>query len=121
MNQMRTEIKAAALAPIQIDELVGEQSFSFSPDFVGFAGHFPGFAILPAILQQIIAQMVAEAVIGAPVTIKSINRAKFRLQIKPNEQIDVRVSCREKDDLNQCKCELTVAGKSAASFTLVLK
>lgn len=120
MNQMRTEINVAAFAPIQIDGLVGEQSFSFSPDFVGFAGHFPGFAILPAVLQQVMAQMVAEAVIGVPVTLKSVNRAKFRLQIKPDEQIDVCVTCREKDESFQCKSELTVGGKSAASFTLVM-
>lgn len=120
MNQMRTEIAAAAVAPIQINSLVGEQSFSFKSDFAGFAGHFPNFPILPAVLQMVIAQMVAEAVIGVPVILKSVNRAKFRQQIKPDEQIDVYVTCREKGESIQCKSELTVGGKSAASFTLVL-
>ncbi len=120
MNQMRTEIVASAVAPAQVDLLVGTQSFLFKADFAGFAGHFPNFAILPAVLQMLIAQMVAETIIGAPVTLNSVNRAKFRQQIKPDEQIDICVTCREKDEIIQCKSELTVGGNSAASFTLVL-
>jgi len=120
MNQMRSAIAASALAPAHIEGLEGEQRFCFDNDFVGFDGHFPRFSILPAVLQVLMAQMVAETIIGSPVILSSLNRAKFRQQIRPGDHIDVRVSCREKENHISCKSELTVDAQPAASFSLVL-
>ncbi len=120
MNQMRTEIRAAALAPAQIETMSGEQNFCFAAEFVGFDGHFPEFPILPAMVQMLIAQVLAEAVVGQPLTLASLGRAKFMQQLHPGVQIDVRVRCRDKDNGIHCASELLVAGTLAASFTLKL-
>jgi len=41
--------------------------------------------------------------------------------VRPGDQIDVRVACREKDGALHCASELLVTGQRVASFTLVLK
>lgn len=120
MNKMRAAIQAVALTPPQVSEMAGEQSFCFDQNFIGFAGHFPEYPILPAVLQVLLAQMLAEEVIGLPLTVLSLTRAKFVQQLRPGDPIDVRLSCRGKDESFHCSSELQVAGQRAASFTLIL-
>ena len=117
---MRTAIKEAALAPAQVSELAAEQSFCFDQDFIGFSGHFPDYPILPAVLQVLLAQLLAEQVIGLPLAVISLTRAKFTQQLRPGDQIDVRLSCREMEGGWHCASELQVSGQRAASFTLKL-
>ena len=117
---MRTAIKEAALAPAQVSDMVGEQSFCFDQNFIGFAGHFPEYPILPAVLQVLLAQLLAEQVSGLPLAVISLTRAKFIRQLRPGDQIDVRLSCREIDGVFRCASELQVSGQRAASFTLKL-
>ena len=117
---MRAAIKAAALAPAQVSEMAGEQSFCFDQNFIGYAGHFPGYPILPAVLQVLLAQILAEEVIGSRLSVRSLIRAKFVQQLRPEDQIGVHLNCREKDGAFHCASELQVGGQRAASFTLVL-
>jgi len=117
---MRVAIKAAALAPARISELAGEQSFCFDQDFIGFGGHFPEYPIFPAVLQVLLAQLLAEEIIGAPLSVHALARAKFIQQLRPGDQIDVCLNCRKKDDNFHCSSELQVVGQRAASFTLIL-
>lgn len=122
MNEMRTAIHQAALAPAQIVvPMAGAQSFCFDAEFVGFSGHFPGYPILPAVLQVLLAQLLAEEVIGSTLSVVTLNRAKFTQQVRPGDQIDVRVTCREKNGKLHCTSELSVSEQRVASFTLVLK
>jgi 3-hydroxyacyl-[acyl-carrier-protein] dehydratase len=119
---MRTAINAVALAPVQMAApMAGEQSFCFDEEFVGFSGHFPEYPILPAVLQVLLAQILAETVIGSTLSVVALNRAKFMQQVRPGDQIDVRVTCREKNCELHCASELLVAEQRVASFTLVLK
>ncbi|SDZ76587.1 3-hydroxyacyl-[acyl-carrier-protein] dehydratase [Desulfuromusa kysingii] len=120
MSRMRAAIKESALAPAQITELTGVQRFSFGQNFIGFAGHFPEYPILPAVLQVLLAQLLAEEIIGSPLSVLSLTRAKFLRQLRPEDQIEVHLSCRKKDTAWACRCELQVDGQSAASFTLNL-
>ena len=117
---MRAAIKAAALAPAQVSELAGKQSFCFNQNFIGFSGHFPGYPILPAVLQVLLAQLLAEEVVRLPLVVISLIRAKFIQQLRPDDQIEVQLSCLEKDGTFHCSSELQVAGQRAASFILIL-
>jgi len=119
MNRMREEIRQAALAPAQLTAEGGEQSFCFTDGFLGFEGHFPDYPILPAILQTLIAQILAEQVVGESLQFISLQRAKFTRQLLPGDQIDVSLSCQEKDGQLRCSTQLRVANESASSFTLV--
>ena len=117
---MRIDIEKSALGPASLSEGVGQRSFRFTDDFVGFSGHFPGYPILPAVLQTLIAQLVAEQTVGVPLRFLSLERAKFTQQLRPGAQIDVRVSCQENQGQLHCACELLLAGERAAKFVLIL-
>jgi 3-hydroxyacyl-[acyl-carrier-protein] dehydratase len=117
---MREAIGRAALSPALLAAETGKQSFCFTPDFVGFAGHFPDYPIVPAILQTLMAQLLAEQVMGESLRYMSLERAKFTRQLRPDESIDVSVTCKEKDGQLRCQAQLVVGDESAASFTLVL-
>ena len=121
MSVMREAIAAAAVAPPQLSGLSGEQSFCFSSDFIGFSGHFPDFPILPAVLQVLLAQLVAEEITGQSLQVVSLARAKFVRQLRPDEKIDVQLDCREQDEMLRCTVILQVGGEKAASFSLTLK
>lgn len=117
---MREEIEKFALGPVEPTEDGGRRSFRYGDDFIGFAGHFPDYPILPAVLQILMTQSVAEQVIGRPLRFLALERAKFTRQLRPGDRIDVSVDCREKQGQVHCVCGLRVAEKPAAAFTLVL-
>ena len=119
MNRMREAIKQAALAPAQLSAGSGEQSFCFDESFLGFAGHFPGYPILPAILQTLLAQIVAEQVLGCSLQFQALKRAKFSRQLRPGETIDVSLSCLEKEGQMRCAAKLQVEDEIAATFTMI--
>ncbi len=121
MNKMRQAISLAALAPAVTDGDSGEQRFCFSADFIGFAGHFPGYPILPAILQTLLAQLVAEQVSGGPMEFLALEKAKFSRQLLPDDEITVKVVFRERGEQNRCAAELKCGEELAATFVLLLK
>jgi len=118
---MREAISRGALSGPFVTADSGEQRFCFDPTFIGFGGHFPGYPILPAILQTLMAQILAEEVVGAPLQLVALKRAKFTRQLRPGDKIDVRLSCREKEAQLHCAVELLVADQAASSFTLILR
>jgi 3-hydroxyacyl-[acyl-carrier-protein] dehydratase len=119
MNRMREAIRRSALAPAQLTVDSGEQDFCFTDAFLGFAGHFPGYPILPAILQTLLAQLLAEQIMGEPLQFLSLKRAKFTRQLRPGDRITVSLSCRIMQGQLHCAAQLRVADEPASSFTLV--
>ncbi len=119
MNLIRQQIETSALGPVE--HMAGAQSFCFEDDFLGFAGHFPDYPILPAVLQILLAQMVVEQVQGQRLMLLSAERAKFSRQLRPKDQIDVEVIIGENQGDLHCKCQLRCEGTVAASFTLQLR
>lgn len=118
MNSMRRAIARATLEPASLTSGSGEQSFCFTEDFLGFAGHFPGYPILPAILQILMAQLVAEQIHGERLEFLSLERAKFTRELHPGDQIRVQVAFGEASELLRCRAELHCGAEMAASFTL---
>lgn len=118
MNSMRQAIAQAVLGPANLSADRGEQSFCLDGDFLGFAGHFPGYPILPAILQTLMAQLVAEQVRSERLEFLSLERAKFTRELRPGDQILVKVAFRESSELLRCSAELHCGAERAASFTL---
>lgn len=96
MNKLRQEIAAAAIGPLETVE-TGElcRWFRFEPSFTGFAGHFPGFPIVPAVVQLLAAQSLVEDFYGRPLRLQSVEHAKFVHQLRPDQE--VRVRCLAKD------------------------
>lgn len=95
MNKIRQEITAASIGSLEAVEAGGfSRSYCFSPQFTGFSGHFPDYPLVPAVVQLLMAQTVAEEVWGSPLTLFSVENAKFVHQVRPEQKI--QVVCREK-------------------------
>ncbi len=124
MNRMRQAILDSALGPVCLSAAaadaadVAEQRFCFGEDFLGFDGHFPGYPILPAILQTLLGQLVAEQLYGGRLVFQKLSRAKFTRELRPGEQILVRVVLGAVADGVSCAVELRCGEVAASSFTL---
>ena len=119
MNRMRQAINQAALAPAELTGDSGHQQFRFAEDFIGFSGHFPGYPILPAILQTLLAQVLAEQLVGQPLEFLGLEKAKFSRQLRPGDEITVRVKLHDQGATQRCQAELTCSGEPAAVFFLL--
>lgn len=118
---MRQQISQSALGAIDLREDGCEKSFRFEQSFVGFAGHFPDYPILPAILQTLLGQLLAEEFLGTALEFVTLERARFTRQLRPEEVITVVLCCRERSLPLRCQISLRVGEEPAASFTLVLR
>lgn len=121
MNTISDGILAARLGPAtrEADQTL-RQDFSFPPDFVGFAGHFPGDPILPAVVQIGLGVVLSQALLSEKAghqRLETVTRAKFLRKLKPGETITARC-CRRGPDGGACNVVLTVDQQQAAVFTL---
>jgi 3-hydroxyacyl-[acyl-carrier-protein] dehydratase len=119
MNKLKKEIIEAALGPIEAiahDKAV--RRYLFPQSFIGFAGHFPGYPVLPAYVQVLTAITVIEEWKGCPFQLASVERAKFHIELRPDQEITVQ--CREFETKGKTVIEanLTVAKGPAATFLM---
>lgn len=123
MSSLRRAIAAAAQGPVEAGPAADQwrQEFAFAGDFLGFAGHFPGYPVLPAMVQVLVAQMVVEESAGRPLRLTALANAKFLIQLRPQEVITV--CCRQKKvtvAATLYEGTLHVAAGLAASFQFAL-
>jgi len=117
MSELKNAVMFSAKGPVR-ETTPGTfvRTFSFGPDFVGFAGHFPGYPVLPAFIQVMMAVTMTEEIKGRGVELTSLVKAKFRTVIRP--ETDIEVYCRERPVTGKTGLEATlrVAGEVAALF-----
>jgi 3-hydroxyacyl-[acyl-carrier-protein] dehydratase len=117
MNKLKKRIMEAALGPVEViapDKAIGR--YLFPQSFIGFAGHFPGYPVLPAYVQVLTALTVIEEWKGRPFQLASVERAKFHIELRPDQEITVQ--CREFEMKGKTAIEtnLTIAEGLAAVF-----
>jgi 3-hydroxyacyl-[acyl-carrier-protein] dehydratase len=122
MNPMRDGIARAALGTTQaaVDGELG-QRFRFPADFVGFAGHFPDFPILPGVVQLLLAQWLIETGTGQGRVLREVANAKFLEQLLPGGEIAVHCRPRGAADAGWWAVRIEVDGRPAATFQLRLE
>ncbi len=118
---MRSEILQAALSAVSIEGNNASQEFLLAEDFSGFAGHFPGYPILPAIVQTLLGQLVAEQACGEARTLISLSRAKFVRQVHPGKKIRVEVELKTRDEGVQVRTSLYQEDEKSSEFSLLLQ
>jgi len=121
MNRLKTAIQTSAKCPISQDESGAYvRSYCFESDFVGFSGHFPGYPILPAVIQVFTGLIMAEEVKGYPLQLVTVTKAKFHIEIRPGDEI--QVECRMGADHGRENVEfrLTVRGGIAATVVAIV-
>lgn len=107
---------AAAGTELRREAEGGARIFCLPADFPGFAGHFPGFPVLPAVLQVLAAQVLVEELRGRPLRLAKLERAKFLRPVRPGERL--QVACRLRK--GNWEARLEVQGEPAASFSMTL-
>ena len=119
MSKLIDAIEECSLGSSQNDELqeiTGE--FSFDSDFIGFSGHFPGYPILPAVIQLLLAQHLIEKQKGCDVRVTRIVKAKFLSEIRPDDKITVQCVDAAADETLRSKVKISCGERSVSSFNM---
>lgn len=121
MNEIIKGIKAASLTAVTTDaDGTGEGRFLFPEGFVGFAGHFPGFPILPAVVQVMAAIYVAGEAKGERQRLVALQEARFLNPVHPGQELVVGVRSRVVKGRELIDAKVTAAGTTAATLLLEL-
>ncbi|UCF94668.1 MAG: hypothetical protein JSW39_11085 [Desulfobacterales bacterium] len=119
MNRVKQAIIASAVGALE-ETAAGtvKRRYRFSPDFIGFSGHFPEYPILPAFIQILTALTLAEEQKGYALKLARITHAKFHIKLHPDQ--DIEVECQEQLVEGQagCKARITTSEGLAASFAM---
>ncbi len=119
VNRIRQAFGASDVGPLQvIDAHTITRNYVFGSTFIGFAGHFPSYPILPAFVQIMTALELAAEQIGQPVELTAVKNAKFLQEIRPDQEISVQ--CRERPVDGRAGCEVTIrlGDKVASKFVM---
>ena len=121
MNEILRGIAAASLGAVGKNDTGTLQGrFLFTESFAGFAGHFPGYPILPAIVQILtVAALVGEAA-GCRQRLVAVEDAKFLSPVLPGQQLLVRCRPRTLKGKPLYDAQLTVGERTSASLLLEL-
>ena len=119
MNELMIDaVKKSAVGPAQITGTAITGKYLFKDDFIGFSGHFPGYPILPAVVQLIAAQCLIEEQKGHGLVLFSVQNAKFLKEIRPGDEISVRCSDIRFRGEPGSRVEILSGKKIAASFIM---
>ena len=119
MNEIKGAILSSAVSPMVVEEgVAATKRYRFSHDFIGFSGHFPGYPILPAFIQIMMACTLAEELKGRALELATIEKAKFLIEIGPEQEILVRIRERTIGARPGCEARLVVNDEVAASFRM---
>lgn len=121
MNEIIKGIAAARLGAAASDaEGAAEGRYLFTEGFAGFAGHFPGFPILPAVVQLLTAVELVGETKGRRHRLVAVQDAKFLNPVFPGQELLVR--CSEKTVRGKLlhDAQITVDGVPAATMLLDL-
>lgn len=120
MNRLKTEIVKCADTEV---EVLGPRKVSrrycFPPSFTGFSGHFPGYPVLPAFAQVMAAVAVVEAWKGHPCELTSLERGKFRMEVRPGQAINVE--CREYGPEDEPAFEVGINTTEGLAASFIMK
>lgn len=117
MNRLKEEIIQCAIGPIvETEPAKASRRYIFPADFIGFSGHFPGHPILPAFAQVMAALIVLDEWKGRSHDLLSMERAKFRMEIHPGQEISVQCRQLGQGNAGAFEARITAAEGLAASF-----
>jgi 3-hydroxyacyl-[acyl-carrier-protein] dehydratase len=119
VHNLKSAIMASAKGPAtQTETGTFVRTYCFKPDFIGFSGHFPGYPILPAVVQVFTILSMAEEVKGRSLELISIVKAKFHIEIHPGQ--DVRIEYQEGTIQGKPSIKSTVSDGVASSLVAIV-
>ena len=107
-------IETALLKKPETDKGKVSGVYLFPPHFPAFAGHFPGQPVLPAVVQLAAVRILVEKTLEKELIPVSIERARFKSMIGPDEPVTVHLTFTE--DQGEVRISfLITTGKGNAS------
>lgn len=98
MSNIKQEVRDCMSEYSEVEPDKASAVFVFPPDFGGFDGHFPFRAILPGVCITQCVLVMAEKMLGRPVTMQAIDRAKFFAPVTSNEKLAITCTQQARDD-----------------------
>jgi len=121
MNRLKRAIMESAVDTMRVVEPgTVTKLFRFQPGFIGFSGHFPGYPILPALVQMLMGLILCEEQKGRAMKLVTVVRAKFLSEIYPDHEILVQCRDCQIKGAPGTQVQLTVSGTIAASFSMTV-
>jgi 3-hydroxymyristoyl/3-hydroxydecanoyl-(acyl carrier protein) dehydratase len=97
-----------------------ELDLALPPGLLYFEGHFPGFAILPGVVQLHWAIMLARAYLPIGAAIPAEMQIKFRRPIRPGAQLLLRLALKEAAGRRQMTFDYGCDGAPCSSGKITL-
>ncbi|MBJ6748728.1 hypothetical protein [Geomonas anaerohicana] len=94
--------------------------YRFDAGFAGFDGHFPGFPILPAIVEIHAVVSLVGAVQQSPQRLVAVQDAKFLNPVRPGQELSIVCRPRTVQGKELCDARLTVGEVTVATMLLEL-
>ena len=73
--------------------------FLFPRSLSGFAGHFPGMPIVPAIIQLQAVRYLTDLLCGSTVSVERYSGVKFKTMVMPDEELFLTLSIKKIEDM----------------------
>jgi 3-hydroxyacyl-[acyl-carrier-protein] dehydratase len=121
MNKIMQGIDAAKRGTVTTDSSgTLEGRYCFGDNFAGFAGHFPGHPILPAIVEILTVVALVSEQSGCRQRLIAVEDAKFLNPVEPNQEL--LVHCRQRTVKGKLfyDAELTVGETTTATLLIEL-
>ncbi len=122
MSVLKEAIHRALIGPVETTSQgqIGA-AFRFESSFIGFSGHFPGHPLLPAFVQVLLAVTTIEESKGLPVTITSLDNAKFQKEVHPGDTVTVQCNPLSESPLLSFRIRMTSGQDPVASYTITCR
>lgn len=118
---MRASIAAARVGDFsRADDGTVSIDFKFAATDPVFAGHFPKQPLLPGVFQLEIARLGAEWLLGKPLSIREISKAKFLRPIVPSEVVKMTLKIATDNENVTVRATFSVGGQAAGETLLKL-
>jgi 3-hydroxymyristoyl/3-hydroxydecanoyl-(acyl carrier protein) dehydratase len=101
-------------------DMAVELDLALPPGLLYFEGHFPGFAILPGVVQLHWAIRLARAYLPIGVAVPAEMQIKFRRPIRPGAQLLLRLALKEAGGRRQMTFDYGCDGAPCSSGKITL-
>jgi 3-hydroxyacyl-[acyl-carrier-protein] dehydratase len=121
MKKLIEEINKSFAGPALMSGHEISNTYCFDAGFLGFSGHFPGYPILPAVMQLLLAQLLTEELKGYEIRVTSIEKAKFLSEIRPHDPVTVICTNADTDNSARSMVKIVSGERAVSSFTICFR